>query len=78
MEVSGEITALPQVTGNFLTYPGWDLNPDSGGRQLAVSGKALDHTAIRAGPAPSEWFRFKMSLYINLYPSAILNYGLRN
>ena len=28
----------------------WDSNPDSGDRQLAVSGNALDHTAIKAGP----------------------------
>ena len=43
-------TALPQVTGNFLTFPVWDSNPCSGERQLAVCGNALDHTAIRAGP----------------------------
>ena len=34
----------PQVTGNFLTCPGRDLNQVSGKRPLAVSGNALDHT----------------------------------
>ena len=29
---------------------GWDMNPDSGERHVAVRGNALDHTAIRAGP----------------------------
>ena len=42
-------TAEPQVTGNFLTCPGWDSNPESGERQLAVSGNALDHSANRVG-----------------------------
>ena len=42
-------TAQPQVTGSFLTFPGQDSNPGSGEGQLAVSGIALDHTAIRAG-----------------------------
>ena len=36
-----------------FTCPGCDSNPDSGERQLAVSGNALDHTAIRAGPSAS-------------------------
>ena len=43
-------TAQPQLTGNFLACPGWDSNLGCGERQLAVSGNALDHTAIRAGP----------------------------
>ena len=38
-------TAEPQVTGNFLTCPRWNSNPDSGERRLAVSGNALDHMA---------------------------------
>ena len=29
----------------------WDSNPDIGERQVAVSGNALDHTAIWAGSA---------------------------
>ena len=33
----------------FSHMPWWNLNPDSGERQLAVSGNALDHTAIWAG-----------------------------
>ena len=45
--------ALPKVIGNFPTCSGWDLNLDSGERQLAVSGNALDQKAIRAGPWPS-------------------------
>ena len=40
---------LTPSPGNFVTCPGWDWNPGSGDRQLAVSGNALDHTAIRAG-----------------------------
>ena len=40
---------MPQVTGNFAC-PAWDSILESGERQLAVSGNALDHTAIRAGP----------------------------
>ena len=32
---------------NFLISPGWDSNPGSGERQIAVNGDALDHTAIR-------------------------------
>ena len=31
-------------------YLGWDPNPNSGKRQLAVSGNASDHTIIRADP----------------------------
>ena len=50
-EYPANTTALPQVTGNFLTYHGWDTNPDSGERQLAVSGNALDHRAIGAVPS---------------------------
>ena len=42
----GKTTALPQVTGKFLT----NSNPVSGERQHAVSGGALDHTVVRAGP----------------------------
>ena len=35
---SNRRNSLPnQVTGNFLTCPRWDLNPDSGERQLAGS-----------------------------------------
>ena len=45
-----EITALHQVTGNHLTCPGWDSNPDGGKRQQAVSGKTLDHSVIKVGP----------------------------
>ena len=45
-----ETTFYSQVTGNFLTCPGRGSNPDSGERQLEVSGIALDHIAIRAGP----------------------------
>ena len=41
----------PKVTGNFLTCPRWDSNPDRGERQLVVGHNGLDHTAIRAGPA---------------------------
>ena len=41
-----ETTTLPQVTGNFLTYPGEDSNRGSGERQRAISGNALDHLAI--------------------------------
>ena len=41
---------LAQVTGNFLPCPRWVSNPDRGKEQLAVSGNALDHTAIRTGP----------------------------
>ena len=37
----------PQVTGNFLSSPGWDSNIGSGERQLAVSGNSLDHMAMR-------------------------------
>ena len=37
-------TAQPQVNGNFLTCPGGTVG------ELAVSGNALDHTAIMAGP----------------------------
>ena len=29
--------------------------PDSGGRQLAVSSNALDHTALRAGPNKNQY-----------------------
>ena len=39
-----------QFTGNFLTCSGKDSDLDSGERQLAVSGNALDHTIIMAGP----------------------------
>ena len=35
-----------QVIGNFLTCTRCYLNPDRGEKQLAVSGNALDHTAI--------------------------------
>ena len=42
---------LTQVSGNFLTCRGQDSNPDSGERQLAVSGNASDRTAIGAGPS---------------------------
>ena len=42
-------TTLPQVTSNILTCPDQDSNPGSGARQLAVSGNALDNTAIREG-----------------------------
>ena len=40
-----------QVTGNFPACSGRDSNMGSGKRQLAVSGNALDQTAIRAGPS---------------------------
>ena len=40
-----------KFTGNCrLTCPRWDSNLDSGERQLAVSGSALDHVAVRTGP----------------------------
>ena len=42
---SKQTMALPQVTGNFHTCPGRDLNQGSGQRQLAVSGSTLDHRA---------------------------------
>ena len=52
-------TAKPQVTGNFVTCPGQDLNSGSGEGQLVVIGNVFDHMAIRAGPqilcsAPSQ------------------------
>ena len=43
------LTAL--VTGNFLTYPDRDLKLGSAERQRAVSGNALNHTAIRVNPS---------------------------
>ena len=48
-----------QVAGNFLSV--LDPNPDSVYRQQAVSGHALDHSAIRAGPVnmkstEQEWY----------------------
>ena len=39
-----------QVTGNFRTCSGRNSKPSSGERQLAVSGNALDDSAIRTGP----------------------------
>ena len=49
-KIPGENHCLTQVTGIFLKCPNQD--PNSGGceRQIAVSGNALDYTAIRAGP----------------------------
>ena len=38
------------ASGNLPTCPGWDSNPGRGERQRAVSGGALDHTTVRAGP----------------------------
>ena len=65
--VPSENHRLPQVTGNILTCHGWDSNLDSGERQLAVSGNALDHTARRAGPQFScsvtlaLWYNYDLS-----------------
>ena len=34
----------------FVTFFDWNVNQVSGEKQLAFSGNAVDHTAIRAGP----------------------------
>ena len=44
LEYAAKITTSYQVTGNFHTCQGWDSNPGSGKRQLALSGNVLDHT----------------------------------
>ena len=48
------ISATLQLCCDFQpvvsTFPGLYMHPGSGGRQLAVSSNALDHTATRAGP----------------------------
>ena len=46
--VPGENQHQTQATGNFPTCLGGDSG--SGERQVAVSGNALDHSTIRAGP----------------------------
>ena len=43
-------TPSPKSLIVFPHAPGEDPNLDSGKIQVAVSGNALDHTAIRAGP----------------------------
>ena len=40
-----------QVTGNFLTCPDQDSNPDIVERQGADCGSALDYSVIRTGPS---------------------------
>ena len=46
--VPGENHCLTPITSNVFTYSGWDSNPGSDERQLAVSGNALDHMTTRA------------------------------
>ena len=49
-----EETGVPgenhRLTPSHWQLSHWDLNSGTGERQLVVSGNALDHTAIRAGP----------------------------
>ena len=42
----------PKSLATFPLGPAmWDLNPDGGERQIAVSAIVLDRTAIRVGPS---------------------------
>ena len=58
-------TTYFQVIVNFLTYPGWDANPDSGERQLAVSGNATQ-TSGQAPDFPSKMCRENAMLSYHL------------
>ena len=48
--VPGENHRLTPSHWQLSHIPGRDSNPGSGEEQLALSGGALDQTAIRAGP----------------------------
>ena len=48
--VPAKTTAYSQVTGNIITCARRDSNSVSCDRQLAASGNALDHSALRTGP----------------------------